>query len=96
MPLFETSVLPAGWGDSIECDEIGAFVGNKKSQAWIWVGALRAWSFLSTQTLSFAIGARDEATGRIMWGGIPKSFARKQVYTDGSRCTPTASWLTRI
>lgn len=37
LPAFETSVLPAykrgeqpkRWGDSVECDEIWAFVGNK-------------------------------------------------------------------
>ncbi len=27
-------------------------------------------------------GKRDTATGRLMWESIPKSYARKQVYTD--------------
>jgi len=71
-------VLPAPRGDSIECDELWAYVGSKKQQAWIWL----SWSFQTTQTLSFAIGARDEATGRKMWTAIPKSYARKQAYTD--------------
>jgi len=71
-------VLPAQRGDSIECDEVWAYAGSKKQQAWLWL----SWSFQSTQTLSFAVGARDEATGRKMWEGIPKSYSRKQAYTD--------------
>ena len=71
-------MLPAQRGDSIECDEVWAYVGRKKNQVWIWL----SWSFLTTQTLSFSVGARDEATGRTMWSAIPKSYARKQAYTD--------------
>ena len=71
--------MPAQHGDSIECDEIWAFSGSKKNQTWIWL----SWSFLTTQTLSFSIGSRDQATGEIMWRGIPKTYSRKQVYTDG-------------
>lgn len=61
-----------------ECDEVWAFVGSKKNPRWIGL----AWSFQTTQTLSFALGKRDTATGKVMWEGIPKSYARKQVYTD--------------
>ena len=71
-------MLPAGWGDSIECDEVWTFVGSKQQPCWLWL----SWSFQTTQTLSFSLGARDEATGRVMWEGIPKSYARKQAYTD--------------
>lgn len=71
-------MLPARRGDSIECDEIWTFVGSKQQPCWLWL----AWSFLTTQTLSFSLGARDEATGRVMWEGIPKSYSRKQAYTD--------------
>ncbi len=71
--------MPAAWGDSIECDEVWAFVGRKATQCWIWL----SWSFQTTQTLSFALGPRDEATGQVMWQGIPKSYSGKQVYTDG-------------
>ena len=78
LPPFEESVLPAQRGDSIECDEVWAYVGSKKQQAWLWL----SWSYQSTQTLSFSVGARDEATGRKMWEGIPKSYSRKQAYTD--------------
>jgi IS1 family transposase len=78
LPPFEESVLPACRGDSIECDEVWAYVGSKKQQARLWL----SWSFQTTQTLSFSVGARDEATGRVMWEGIPKSYSRKQVYTD--------------
>ena len=78
LPPFEESVLPAQRGDSIECDEVWAYVGSKKQQAWLWL----SWSYQSTQTLSFSVGARDEATGRKMWEGIPKSDSRKQAYTD--------------
>ena len=70
--------MPAQRGDTIEADEVWAYVGNKKNQAWIWL----SWSFQTTQTLSFAVGPRDEATGRIMWQGIPSDWKRKQVYTD--------------
>ena len=55
-----------------------AFVGSKKNPRWIWL----AWSFQTTQTLSFALGKRDTATGKVMWEGIPPSYAKKQVYTD--------------
>jgi IS1 family transposase len=72
-------VLPAQKGDSIECDEVWAYVGRKKQQAWIWL----SWSFLTTQTLSFAVGPRDAETGRVMWKAIPQSYRRKQAYTDG-------------
>jgi len=63
----------------VECDEVWTFVGSKKQPAWIWL----SWSYQSTQVLSFALGKRDWTTGRQMWCAIPKSFARKQVYTDG-------------
>jgi insertion element IS1 protein InsB len=56
-----------------------AYVGSKKNPTWIWL----AWSYQTTQTLSFALGARDSVAGRIMWQGIPSSYGRKQVYTDG-------------
>jgi insertion element IS1 protein InsB len=87
LPEFETSVLPAykrgeqpkRWGDSIECDEMWAFVGSKKNQQWIWL----AWSYQTTQVLSFAVGPRDMATGREMWEGIPAGYRKKQNYTDG-------------
>jgi insertion element IS1 protein InsB len=78
LPKFEQSVLPAQKGDTIEADEVWSYVGSKQNPAWIWL----SWSFQTTQTLSFAIGSRDEATGRVMWQGIPDSFRRKQVYTD--------------
>jgi insertion element IS1 protein InsB len=87
MPPFERSVLPAykrgeqpeRWGDSVECDEMWAYVGSKKNQQWIWL----SWSHQTTQTLSFAIGPRDLATGKIMKAGIPAEYAKKQKYTDG-------------
>ena len=87
LPAFEDSVLPVykrgeqpkRWGDSVECDEIWAFVGNKKNQQWIWL----SWSYQTTQTLSFAVGPRDTVTGRAMWEGIPEGYRRKQTYTDG-------------
>ena len=87
LPTFETSVLPAYkrgeqpkcWGDSIECDEIWAFVGNKDNPQWVWL----SWSYQTTQTLSFSVGPRDTVTGRAMWDGIPEGYRKKQVYTDG-------------
>ena len=79
LPPFEHSVLPAGNPDSIECDEMWTFVGSKKSPVWIWL----SWSYQTTQTLSFAVGSRDESTGRVMWEAIPRSYSRKQVFTDG-------------
>lgn len=79
MPPFEQSVLPARYADSIECDEMWLVVGSKKDSWWLWL----SWSYQSTQTLSFSMGARDLATGKVMWQGIPSSFRRKQVYTDG-------------
>ena len=87
MPAFETSVLPAykrgeqpkRRGDSIECDEIWGFVGSKSNPQWVWL----AWSYQTTQTLSFAVGPRDLATGQEMWKSIPSGYRRKQVYTDG-------------
>lgn len=87
LPAFETSVLPAykrgeqpkRWGDSIECDEIWAFVGNKDNPQWVWL----SWSYQTTQTLSFSVGPRDTVTGRAMWDGIPEGYRKKQVYTDG-------------
>ena len=87
LPPFETSVLPAykrglqpkRWGDSVEADEVWAFVGSKKNQQWIWL----AWSYQTTQVLSFAVGPRDTSTGRKMWEGIPEGYRRKQSYTDG-------------
>ena len=87
MPSFEESVLPAykrceqpeRWGDSIECDEIWAYVGTKKNQQWVWL----AWSFQTKQALSFAVGPRDLTTGRILKAGIPEGYAKKQKYTDG-------------
>lgn len=59
---FEHSVLPAGNRDSIECDELWTFVGSKKNPLWVWL----SWSYQTTQTLSFAVGLRDEATGQAM------------------------------
>jgi insertion element IS1 protein InsB len=82
LPPFEASVLPAKRGDSIECDEVWAYVGSKKHQAWLWRVPPGCWSFQTTQTLCFAVGARDEATGRAMWSAIPRSYGRKQAYTD--------------
>jgi insertion element IS1 protein InsB len=87
MPAFEESVLTAykrgeqeeRFGDSVECDEMWAYVGSKKNQQWVWL----SWSYQTTQTLSFAVGPRNLSTGKIMKAGIPASYSRKQVYTDG-------------
>ena len=61
---------------------MGAFVGSKKNPVWIWPGTLWVWSYQTTQTLSFALGPRDTATGKARFAALPKSYARKQVYTD--------------
>ena len=53
------------WGDSIECDEIWAFVGSKKNPQWIWLGHfVEALSGLNFQ-ITFARGVGWAATGRV-------------------------------
>ena len=79
MPAYKRGEQPERWGDSIEADEVWAYVGNKNNQQWIWL----AWSYLTTQVLSFAVGTRDTATGKQMWEGLPAGYSRKQTYTDG-------------
>jgi insertion element IS1 protein InsB len=79
MPDFETRVLPAQRGDCIECDEMWTFLGTKDCPCWIWL----SWSFQTTQTLSFSVGGRDDATGRGMIEAIPSDYTRKPMYTDG-------------
>ena len=83
-------MTPAQKGESIACDEVWAYVGSKKKQAWIWL----SWSYLTKQTLSFAVGGRDGETGKKMFGAIPKDYKRKRVYTDQYNCYPNiiAGW----
>jgi insertion element IS1 protein InsB len=86
--------MPAQKGDSIECDEVWTYVGSKKQRCWLWL----SWSYLTTQTLSFALGNRDTLTGKTMWKAIPRSYHRKQAYTDEYVCyekfiPPSRHWL---
>jgi insertion element IS1 protein InsB len=79
LPTYKRGEQPERWGDTIECDEMWAFVGSKKNQQWVWV----AWSYQTKQVLSFAIGPRDLATGKKLIEGIPLGYRKKQIYTDG-------------
>lgn len=56
-----------------------AFVGSKKNQQWVWL----AWSFQTGQVLAFAVGPRDLKTAKKLRVGIPTSYSRKSIYTDG-------------
>lgn len=78
LPVYKRGVPPKRWGDSVECDEIWAFVGSKKNPQWVWL----SWSWQTTQVLSFAVGPRDGETVRKMWEGIPVEYKKKQFYTD--------------
>jgi insertion element IS1 protein InsB len=60
------------WGDSIECEEIWAFVGFKKNQRWVWL----ARSYQSGQTFSFALDDRDLATGKKLIADIPEDYKK--------------------
>ncbi|MBV9848251.1 MAG: hypothetical protein JO250_01050 [Armatimonadetes bacterium] len=59
-------------------------MGSKKNQQWVFL----AWSFQTTQVLSFAVGPRNAATGKEMW-------ERSRRATVASRSTRTAALSTR-
>lgn len=78
LPPFETTVLPAQKGDSLEADEMWSFVTKKKNKRWIWL--IVSWQ--TRQVIAYAVGDRSAETCRLLWQRVPKEYRRKLIYTD--------------
>jgi IS1 family transposase len=64
---------------TVECDEMWSFVGNKDQKQWIWLAIDRD----TREIIGVAVGARDEATARQLWGSLPAVYRQCAVcYSD--------------
>lgn len=83
LPPFETTVLPAQKGDSLEADEMWSFVAKKKNKKWVYIHAGMNWlivSWRTRQVIAYAVGDRSAETCRLLWHRVPRSYRRKLIY----------------
>jgi insertion element IS1 protein InsB len=63
----------------VECDELWAFVGHKRNEAWVWLAQDRH----SRLIIGCAIGPRDTQTADELWHDLPPAYRQRAVlYTD--------------
>ncbi len=60
--------LPGGW----------SFVQLRRNKRWVWLAQCRR----TRQIVAYAVGDRSEATCRLLWERIPKTYKRGLCYTD--------------
>lgn len=77
--------MPAHPGrDEVILDEMWGFVFSKAQQVWIWLALSR----YHLQILAFHVGPRDGESARQLWEGVPMSWQRDLVFTDGYNAYP--------
>ena len=63
----------------LECDELWSFVGNKRTQTWVWLALDRD----TREIVGVAIGARDRKTARVLWASLPGVYRQCAIcYSD--------------
>ena len=78
LPDLESTLCPAQGEEVLELDEMWSFVLRRKHKRWIWLALCRR----TRQIVAFAIGARDEATCRLLWQRIPQAYRHSLLYSD--------------
>ncbi len=78
LPPVESTLLPAEDEDVLELDELWSFVLRRKNKRWIWLALCRR----TRQIVAFAVGARDEATCRLLWQRVPQAYRNSLLYSD--------------
>ena len=63
---------------TLELDELWSFVACKRNQTWVWIVLCRT----TRQVVSYAIGARSEATCQRLWRSIPPIYRTGTCFTD--------------
>ncbi len=72
-------MAPAQPQEALERDELWSFVRHRRR------GVIGLWLALRRRTrqiVAYALGPRDDATARLLWGRIPPTYRRSLLYTD--------------
>lgn len=68
---LETTLLPAQSGEVLELDELWSFVGRRQGGViWLWLALCRR----TRQIVAYALGARNDATARLLYARIPEAY----------------------
>jgi insertion element IS1 protein InsB len=78
LPTLRDSVLPKQRGDSLELDELWAFVYQRDNACWLWTALCRR----TRQVVAFVLGNRSAATCQRLWEAIPPAYRRCRTYPD--------------
>ncbi len=78
LPPLESTLLPFADAAALELDEMWSFVLRRQDKRWIWLALCRR----TRQIVAFAIGARDEATCRVLWQRVPQVYRQSLLYSD--------------
>ena len=78
LPRLASTLCPARDEEVLELDELWSFVLRRKDKRWIWLALCRR----TRQIVAFAIGARHEATCRLLWQRIPPAYRHSLLYSD--------------
>jgi len=78
LPRLASTLCPARDEEVLELDELWSFVLRRRDKHWIWLALCRR----TRQIVAFAIGARDEATCRLLWQRIPPAYRHSLLYSD--------------
>lgn len=64
---------------TIECDEMGSFVGNKHNKQWVWLAIHRD----TRECVGCFVGSRDRTGAQGLWDSLPAVYRQCAVaYTD--------------
>ncbi len=64
--------------EALELDELWSFVQRRQNKRWVWLAQCRR----TRQVVAYAIGARDDATCRLLWSRVPPRYRFGSLYTD--------------
>jgi IS1 family transposase len=78
LPLAAQTLSAARSGEALELDELWSFVARRQNKRWVWLALCRR----TRQIVAYAIGARDEATCRVLWQRIPTGYRAGVFYSD--------------
>ena len=79
MPQLEATLAPSEPGDALEVDELWGFVGRRRlGVVWLWLALCRR----TRQIVAYALGARNDATARLLWQRIPAAYRAGNLHTD--------------
>lgn len=78
LPPLPQTLAPSQHNEVLELDELWSFVAQRKNKKWVWLALCRR----TRQIVAYAIGARDEATCRVLWSRIPATYQHSTLYSD--------------